>query len=287
MAEEWYRQPVWTPEVEETFNAKIKRARGQKGSYFYSQAFALFHAGDHETAVQLCQRAMTEVAEPRPSSVVAYYRIIAAAKFATGDFDGAEHAFIAATEAHPPVEGPRRLRRMSSVGSRAEPETCRARLLTRQGKDPGEWPEWAVYSEAGATLENRPWRCVDLNGDPLTTPEDAAEYLVISHHVSDHLTAPGAAEAVFEAGPAGLKVIDDLVASQAIPGFGFWHFGEIRYLSWLGGYVGRVLVRQGGSWNLAAEVTDSTVETSNGTVDPFLVAWEAIKRGKPLTQVLE
>jgi len=254
--------------------------------HFFSQASALFHAGDHENALLLCDRGAQEVADLDPSVDVAFHRLRAAAHLARNDFVRAEQAFTDAIAAHPPVEGPSGLRRMSSVGSRTEPELCRARLLTRLGKDPGEWPDWAARHEAGHTLDNRPWPCVDLNGNPLDTPDDAAEYLVISHHVCDHLTAPGALDAVFAAGPEGLSVIDELVASRAIPGFTLWHFGH-RYLAWLGGYVGRVLVRQGGAWQLAEAVTESTVRTHDGVVDPFLVAWQALKRGKPLTHVLE
>ena len=51
--------------------------------------------------------------------------------------------------------------------------------------------------------------------------------------------------------------------------------------------MGRVLVKQGGTWQLTDEVTECTVETANGVVDPFVVAWEALNLGKPLPTVLE
>lgn len=288
MAErDWYKQEVWTPEAEETFNSRIKRSRGQKISQFCTQASFLFAAGDHDNTLALCERGTAEVGDNDGMYALAMHRLVGAVRFARGDLAGAEQAFIAAAASHPPVEYQGTLRRTANFGTGVAPETCRARLLARQGKDPGdEWPEWARSRDCKPPLDQRPRPCVDLDRNPITDPEEAAEYLVVSHHVSDHLDEPGAMDAVFAAGHDGLRVIDEMVAHRVVPGFRLWHFG-LRYLPWLGAYVGRVLVKQGGEWNMADEVAECTVTTESGPVDPYLVAWNAINLGVPLTTVLD
>ena len=76
MAEQWHKQDVWTPEVEEIFNTKIKRARYHQGSYFANQVRALFSAGDLENAEILARRGLVETKELEPPRAVVLNRMI-------------------------------------------------------------------------------------------------------------------------------------------------------------------------------------------------------------------
>ena len=98
MAEQWHKQDVWTPEVEEIFNTKIKRARYHQGSYFANQVRALFSAGDLENAEILARRGLVETKELEPPRAVVLNRMIAAVRFHDSDYAGAEEAFVAAAK---------------------------------------------------------------------------------------------------------------------------------------------------------------------------------------------
>lgn len=285
-AHDWYKNTVWTQEAEETFNAKIKGARDHKPSYFTTQVNCLISAGDHDNAETLARRALVEVDGGSPQFLLTIHKAIGAAQFLRGDLDEAEFSFSAAADAHPLDE---RTLPMRGPSCRMQPETCLERLRNRRRHVAGEELhfDWVTEKNVWPWLELRPWKCVDLSGDAITEPEDAAELLAVFHHINDHLDAPGAMDAVFAASPEGLAIIDELVASRAVPGLRLWHVHWYEYLGWLGGYIGRVLVNNvGGVWQPTEHLTDSTVQTDNGTIDPFLVAWRAINLGEPLVTVL-
>lgn len=79
MSENWYRNTEWTPQIEEEFNAKLARSRGQKAQYLRIQGSTL--ATRHpEAALQLLHRCIElkdefTLAAAHQDAAHAYYRM--------------------------------------------------------------------------------------------------------------------------------------------------------------------------------------------------------------------
>lgn len=276
----WFKNTTWTPEIAAAFEKRFARARGNRRQPLSTQAGILVRHGLVDEGVALYRRA-AELEELKPDERTMVLGWLGLALIDAGRFDDAVEAARAAVRTCPPSA-------RQAKGART-PEEILAFALRQRGGPGDDAESLALLANEDPyrrqSLETLRERCPgrDHTGHAYTDAEDLAEIFSASMHESGAFTEQAHLDALAAASPAALEALDRLWCLDP-PMFGPYEGLRQRFLFEAGGYVGRVLVRAGGTWQPATAPIRSKVFFNGRSLDPFAIAYEALFRFKPLAR---
>ncbi len=278
----WFESTTWTPEIAAKFDERFARTKSQRRHPLTTQAGLLVKHGFVDEGVALYRRAaaLEELGGDERSMVLGWLALMLIAELR---FDEAVEAARAGVQASRPRE--RKVR-----GART-PEELLAFALRRRGNGGDDAEALALLSNEDPSQRESldvyrgRWAGVDINGKAYADVEDLAETFAVSVQQTNALNEADL-DALFAGTPAGLTALDRLWCKKP-PMFGKFQPLRRRILFEVGGYLGRVLCRAGGTWEDAPPDTPLVtrkVLLAGRAIDPFEAAYDALLRFMPLAR---
>lgn len=275
--DDWYRNKEWNDEIAAAFETKFRRTRQTWSRYQYLRIQAGLLRSRHPDVAFDMYRRSAELDGVEPAWLCMSYHDMSTVAARRGERERAIELLRRSIAACAPDD--------RSIRGRMSPEQVLPRLLwmgsadeRREAQamlDPPREPRWDTVPDVPTSI----------TGDPYVDPEDAAESLLVSFHVTDRLK-PEDVSLLFAAAPDMLSVFDDMLLDGWLTDvFSPWQeHGRFEVPA----YLGRCLARHArAEWIEAQRLVDWELRLRDQQMNLYATIWPHLSRGVPLRGIYD